>query len=175
MRIRKMNFSSLAAIVMVLALVASSCSKESIAPEEASSQMASPQLAVSGCWVTGANQSLLSWFPDMATALNNCYPEDPDPCAILGNVTTTKTGSSSTYANSSRDKNFINGLLDSFKTWAHDRKPVVTQNDPAGTSWIIQSFDLGLSVTGGGSSIKFTYSVTYRRVTCPLEEVPKFF
>lgn len=172
-----MKFSSLAAMVMVLALVATSCSKESILPEEASSsQDVSPQLSVQGCWVSGANQTILAWYSDMAGAMDNCYPENPEPCAILGNVTTTKTLSGYNYTNTVEDKNFINTLLNAMRDRAESNKPVPHSSDPMGTAWIIQNIDLNMSVSGGNPlQVSFTLVVTYRRVTCPAEEVPFLF
>lgn len=171
MQIRKMKFSSLTVIFMMLAIITSSCAKETFEIEEAAA--ANPELKVNGCWISGGSQSLLAWFPDMVGALNNCYPEDARGCAILGNVTQTSNvifnNSGNGYDNITRDKNFVNGLLGQMKDRAQTGKPYTGTVE---IGWIIQNIDLSISVTNGGTKISYTLTITYRRTSCPVESAP---
>lgn len=169
-----MKFSSLTVIFMMLAIITSSCAKETFETEEEAA--ATPELSVNGCWVGGASQSLLAWFPDMVGALSNCYPEDPGGCVIWGNVTQTSNvtfnNSGNGYDNITRDKNYVNGLLDQMKDEAQTRKPYTGTVE---IGWIIQNIDLSISVTNGGTKISYTLTITYRRTSCPVESAPGLF
>lgn len=174
MQIRKMKFSPLAVLLMALAVITTSCTKETFETEEAVA--AAPALAVNGCWVSGPNQSLLAWSGDMAGALSNCYPEDPRGCVILGNFTHTTTvtfdNSGNGYDNITRDKNFANGLLGQMKDWAQTAKPF---SNTVEIGWIIQNIDMTILIKNGATKISYELDITYRRTSCPVESAPGLF
>ena len=181
---KKMKFQHLLALVMAFTLILSSCTKEDVfqdnAPEAALAgnktiDEAGPKaaLSVQGCHVDGPIQSISSWIPDIQQAMNNCFSQTPGRCAALGNVTETHQKNYTFLVGSLFDDAGINSLIPLWGADAEHYIPQINKFSPAGAMWIIQSIHWSTPVLlQGGTQLSTTMTVTYRRLTCPVESVP---
>lgn len=176
---KKMKLSYFYALLMGLALFASSCSERVLldeSPETAARTSLDKEgendaavLGLVDCQLVGSPQTMDRWQPDLQNLFTYCHEERVGNCVFFGNNT---QSTSSTWPFS------YNTLYPAANAmvWANFLYSNMLNNRPSpAANWLLYKIIVHPANNLGGGNFTITIEVIYRYYSCPVESNPGLF